>query len=843
MCKILTVKTIFDSYFIHVYKLTFLFQIAEHYYTLYVLLLPATFANLTMTFIRSILLLALLPYGSAQLTCTLSGANDANDCMILTDGDDHCVWCTVDATIPTKTAKDFGFCVSEAQAEAMEKNIPLLHCKRYSGTDDNVTPTTDDNVEPTTDDSKPEPIDDDAAPEPDTDDTNPVPPTDDVTPATDDTSPEPATDDVTPPDNNDDHAVPDDFWTCLQQKTLSTCTHANCTWCDTKGGFGLCMTGPTAESASHSAWFKCHDNKTEIDGRTTSGVAVVATPVQEIDMTCVVSFYEHPTANECMTTMDSSGRPCQWCTILDMATVCLSSDQVEMGQGLGLSCENQNSEAVIVHAIPQDPYDPSCLLAYLEDSSESTCTATVDADGVACEYCTLQGQINMCLTSEQAAMGEQFGVTCNSDEKVDMIEAKDDPYDTSCLLAFLQDSSKDGCVAAVDEDGTPCEFCSLQGAFDVCLTSEQAAMGEQLGITCDSSSFGIIEAKVVNDDPYDPSCLLAYLQDQSKDACVAAVDEDNNPCEFCDLQGAFAMCLTAEQAAMGEQLGITCDETALRIDQVKDPYDSSCLVAFWSDQSEDSCSATLDATGNHCEYCSLPGSFVICLTSDQAKLGQTLGMECKSGSRNMKSDVVDPLDTSCALSYLETPTKDACMATMDGAGAPCEFCSLNGDYSMCLNQDQAQIGQNIGFACDSSDSVNVAFPDDFFECLEHYQEDDCRNSPCTWCNTQVGIGFCLAPAAAESTKQCTFFDCEFDLEVEDEEKANDIYDPVCLEAGIPVNSDDDTAATCAATNGTDGNPCVWCDAAGVFGLCLSSEQASAAGQYLQCNGSALAVSL
>ena len=810
-----------------------------------------------MTLLRSIFFLVLVPYGSAQLTCTLSGAKDASDCMTLTDGDDHCVWCSVDATTTTKTVKDFGFCVSEDQAEAMEKNIPLLHCHRYSGTDDGVAPTTDDHVEPTTDDSKPEPIDDDAAPEPPTDDnvepttddTSPEPPSDDVTPATDDTSPEPATDDVAPPDNNDDHAVPDDFWTCLQQKTLSTCTHANCTWCDTKGGFSLCMTGPTAESASHSAWFKCHDPKTELEpsgDRTTSAeMDVVATTVQAIDMTCVASFYEHPTANECMTTMDSAGRPCQWCTILDMATVCLSSDQVEIGQGLGLSCENQNThEAVIAHALPQDPYDPSCLLAYLEDSSESTCTATVDADGLACEYCTLQGQINMCLTAEQAEMGEQFGISCNSEENMNMIEAKDDPYDTSCLLAFLQDSSKDGCTSAVDEDGAPCEFCSLQGAFDVCLTNEQAAMGEQLGITCDSlTAKRIEEGETVKDDPYDPSCLLAYLQDPSKDTCVATTDEDNNPCEFCNLQGAFAMCLTAEQAAMGEQLGITCDDMNILTEQVQDPYDNSCLVAFWSDQSEDSCSAAMDAMGNNCEYCSLPGAFVICLTSDQAKIGQSLGMDCNSGSRNMKTDVFDPLDTSCALSYLQTPTKDACTATMDADGVPCEFCDLNSDYSMCLNQDQAQIGQKIGFTCDSSNSVDVALPDDFFECLEHYQEDDCRNSPCTWCNTQVGMGFCLAPAAAESTKQCTFFDCEFDMVSDDETIVEDIYDPVCLEAGIPVNSDDDTAAICAGTNGTDGNPCVWCDASGVFGLCLSSEQASAAGEYLQCGGATFAMSL
>ncbi len=641
--------------------------------------------------LRSILLLLtlLVPGGTnAQLTCTLSGAKDANDCMALTDGGDHCVWCALNARVATQ---DFGFCVSEPQAEAMEKNIPLLHCDRYSSTDDGVTPTDDDVAPPA--------ADDDIAP----------PATDDVAPATDDVTP-PATDDVTPPatddntPNTDDHAVPDDFWTCLQQKTLLNCTHAHCTWCDTKGGFGLCMTGPTAESASHSAWFKCHENKTVHEPMYDDDDDADMRPSIPLDMTCVDSFLENPTADECMTTIDSNGRPCQWCTIMDMATLCLSSDQASMSQDMGVSCENSydeyNDEAAIVVPRVKNPYDPSCLLAYLEDSSESTCTATVDAGGTACEYCTLQGQVNLCLTAEQAAMGEQLGVTCGEqeeEEEENNVQAKDDPYDTACLLAFLQDPTKDGCTATVDEDGAPCEFCSLPGVTDLCLTNEQAAMGEQLGMTCDS---GLLTNRM-DDDPYDPSCLLAFVQDPSKDACVAAMDQDNHNCEFCNLQGAFTMCLTPDQAEMGEQFGITCDDSA----------------------------------------------------------------------------------------------------------------------------------------------VDVTFPDDFFECLEHYQDDDCRNSPCTWCNTQVGIGFCLAPAAAESTKQCTFFDCEFDKELNDEKNVDDIYDPLCLEAGIPVNPGDDTSAVCTTTNGSDGSPCVWCDAAGVFGLCLSSEQASAAGQYLQCEGSGNVVAL
>lgn len=97
------------------------------------------------------------------------------------------------------------------------------------------------------------------------------------------------------------------------------------------------------------------------------------------------------------------------------------------------------------------------------------------------------------------------------------------------------------------------------------------------------------------------------------------------------------------------------------------------------------------------------------------------------------------------------------------------------------------------------------------------------------------MGFCLAPAAAEATKDCTFFDCEFgdsaDVEEDDKEEPLDIYDPICWTAGAQAN--DDAATVCVSKTASDGGPCVWCDAAGVFGLCLSSDQAAAASQLLQ----------
>jgi hypothetical protein len=56
----------------------------------------------------------------------------------------------------------------------------------------------------------------------------------------------------------------------------------------------------------------------------------------------------------------------------------------------------------------------------------------------------------------------------------------------------------------------------------------------------------------VNDDPYDPSCALAFLQDQTNEVCLAVVDQDGKACEYCTLQGALALCLTEQQAVDGQ---------------------------------------------------------------------------------------------------------------------------------------------------------------------------------------------------------------------------------------------------------------------------------------------------
>jgi hypothetical protein len=53
------------------------------------------------------------------------------------------------------------------------------------------------------------------------------------------------------------------------------------------------------------------------------------------------------------------------------------------------------------------------------------------------------------------------------------------------------------------------------------------------------------------------------------------------------------------------------------------------------------------------------------------------------------------------------------------------------------------------------------------------------------------------------------------------------FDPKCLLAENQID--------CDSTEDSSGTLCVWCDAAGVFGLCLSSATAESVKQYLQCD--------
>lgn len=358
----------------------------------------------------------------------------------------------------------------------------------------------------------------------------------------------------------------------------------------------------------------------------------------------------------------------------------------------------------------------------------------------------------------------------------------------------------------------------MGGSIDLCLNPEQAEAAGILGIRCEDKA-------AVKADPYDTSCLMAYLAGGDAESCTEAVDQDGQPCEYCGLAGVANVCLTSSQAEMAEPLGLTCEDKA-----VEDPYDPSCFLAYMQEQTEESCTSAVDSEGGACEYCSLSGALVLCLTEEQAEVGQGLGIEC-DGQATTELAVQDIYDTSCAFAYLQDPT--GCTQAVDEDGNPCQMCHYQDVADVCLTMEQAEIASQLGVTCDNEVSAEV--PDDLFECLQNYEEDGCEGSGCTWCDTQVGLGFCLADPAARAMSECTFFDCKYRGE-EKKEVVKDPYDPSCLTAGMGSDK-----SVCGATMDMEGNACVWCDAAGVFGVCVSAEQAVQVGNYLDCQATVAAV--
>lgn len=369
------------------------------HYLIAVLLSDKLSTSSTMkTFLTLPLLLAVSAFSppsrfaSAQFTCTLS-ATDEDSCLDAKDDDgEHCVWCSLSS---------FGFCLNEAAAEAAEQSLPGVSCDRHK--------------KPDADDDEPAPSGDDDS----------VPPSGD--------------DDVKPTDDS----LPDDYWKCLKKKDSATCdAEADCVWCESKIGWGVCMSGPSADSAAESDFFTCDSKVVPTQPPSPPTPPPVAAGVGGY----VSSFFGG-------------------------------------GEGGG------------------GPYDSSCIQAYLKDQTQDACVATTDADGSACKWCSLAGMTNMCLTPEQADMGSSLGITCDGDEEEEDFgdedaiaeeggeeagDGLDDPLDPSCVVAFLENPTKESCTGTTDQDGNACEWCSFQ-AYDLCLTAEQAAMGEQAGVSCDAA--------------------------------------------------------------------------------------------------------------------------------------------------------------------------------------------------------------------------------------------------------------------------------------------------------------------------------------------------------------------
>jgi hypothetical protein len=293
----------------------------------------------------------------------------------------------------------YGVCVSEDIAVLIKEKIPGITCDDDTKNDDDSTSA-----------------DDDKAPSP------------------------PATDDDAKPS---DDSTPSDYWDCLTTyKTSDACATAGCTWCDTKGGYGLCMDVKAADNASKEDWFTCKNtssNNLEEDATEYKEVEDIISDPN--DPSCAVATMSG-SESTCKTTMDTDGKPCEWCSFNGF-NFCANDDQAQIAEQIGASCNEDNGIDIDNNDVDDntdlsDPNDPSCAVATMS-GSESTCKTTMDTDGKPCEWCSFNG-FNFCANDDQAQIAEQIGASCNEDNGIDIdntvvddnIKDLSDPNDPSC---------------------------------------------------------------------------------------------------------------------------------------------------------------------------------------------------------------------------------------------------------------------------------------------------------------------------------------------------------------------------------------------------------------------------
>lgn len=343
------------------------------------------------------------------------------------------VWCDIST---------FGVCVSESIAEKMKEQIPGLQCDDDHNTDDDKAPKTDDATQ-TDDDVKPS-----------------------------------------------DDAVAPDYWTCLEKNGNETaCEDAGCTWCDTKGGFGICMDKDAATDANDSDWYTCKIQTSH--AATKSGFFDFFWGNNEGKKTAEVSDPTDPSCllvtlqgdeTQCKHSSDADGNPCEWCNVGNYE-ICLNADQAAFAEQAGGSCNKNIAAEEDGDENIEDPYDPTCIGVTI-GGDQSTCTQTLDSDGNACKWCTI-GTTDLCVNSEQATFAQQFGGSCSDMVLVDE-EELEDPYDPSCLLVNIQGADKGACHAAEDSEGNKCQWCTV-GTTSICVDADQAAAAMQLSATCEEA--------------------------------------------------------------------------------------------------------------------------------------------------------------------------------------------------------------------------------------------------------------------------------------------------------------------------------------------------------------------
>eukprot|EP00526_Cylindrotheca_closterium_P011815 CAMPEP_0113639798 /NCGR_PEP_ID=MMETSP0017_2-20120614/20886_1 /TAXON_ID=2856 /ORGANISM="Cylindrotheca closterium" /LENGTH=480 /DNA_ID=CAMNT_0000551045 /DNA_START=84 /DNA_END=1526 /DNA_ORIENTATION=- /assembly_acc=CAM_ASM_000147 len=190
--------------------------------------------------------------------------------------------------------------------------------------------------------------------------------------------------------------------TLQQDETACTATSdadgRACEWCQVAQA-QVCLNADQAQMAEQFGGSCGDDSQEEVQ--------------DAADTTCLMATLQQD-ETACTSTTDAEGEACSWCAVGNF-DLCLNFDQATLAEEFaGGACDqNRSSAAAEKEEKVKDPADTTCIVASLQQD-ESACTATMDADGRACEWCEV-AQAQVCLNADQAQMAEQFGGSCGDD--------------------------------------------------------------------------------------------------------------------------------------------------------------------------------------------------------------------------------------------------------------------------------------------------------------------------------------------------------------------------------------------------------------------------------------------
>mmetsp|Transcript_7419 Transcript_7419/g.10812 ORF Transcript_7419/g.10812 Transcript_7419/m.10812 type:complete len:275 (+) Transcript_7419:153-977(+) len=194
--------------------------------------------------------------------------------------------------------------------------------------------------------------------------------------------------------------------------------------------------------------------------------------------------------------------------------------------------------------------------------------------------------------------------------------------------------------------------------------------------------------------------------------------------------------------------------------------------------------------------------------------------------------------------------EDACKSRTDADSNPCVWCILPQNpfvEGACISQSQEEAA---GQLCSSSENIpgGASSPDhEEISCLSITDESTCTtaidsttsssNENCMFCNFPIVGGKCVTNSLADSFAR---FCNQEDVDVGGVDSTFlrgsvvggdwDFLDPSCLSDDDANKNPDD----CSSRTDSNGDSCLWCDAAGVFGQCVSRSQKDYFEDYLEC---------